>query len=286
MEKVRTMIRTIVRKLLAPFVRCLKWLISKEQVVKLVITYVNPSERFTGHKVLVTGGTSGIGLACAKAFLAEGAEVLICARNEDALTKTASEINSPCLKSMKWDIGDVKSIPGKLSEAVKMMGGDIDIFVNAAGVSAYNGRINDEDVYDYIVDINTKGLFFMCKAQGEYLRSRNIHGKIVNITSRGGTSKSFDSYTLSKWGANSLTYGLARMLAPYHINVNGVAPGCVPTNIVKHLQCHMGKENQYYKGHWIGRFVQPEEIAATVKFLASCEADSIIGQIVAVDGGC
>lgn len=165
------------------------------------------------------------------------------------------------------------------------MGGEIDIFVNAAGVSAYDEDCMTEKMYDYICDINTKGLFYMNKFEGDYMVSNGIQGKIINITSKAGERIAFDPYTLSKWGANSITRGNARRLAPHHINVNGIAPGRVPTNITKELQSHIGLDDVYTENHSTQRFTMPEEVAQTALFLASGAANNIVGQIIVMDGG-
>lgn len=264
--------------------RIVKKFFTINKVVNLNITYTNPSNRFNNHKVLVTGGSSGIGLAIAKAFLAEGADVLICARKQKGLDEVVSELSSAKLHTMVMDIADVKSMKSKLDEAVAIMG-SIDIFVNAAGVSAYEGDIMQESMYDYICDINQKGLFYMNKLQGDYMLENGIQGKIINLTSKAGERIGFDPYTLSKWGANSITKGNARRLAPYHINVNGIAPGRVPTNITAELQSHKDSDNVYTPNHSTQRFTMPEEVAATALFLASGVANNIVGQIIVMDGG-
>lgn len=132
----------------------------RKEIVNLTVTYSSPNARFEGKKVVVTGGTSGIGLAIAKAFLAEGATVLICARKQEGLDRTLASLKSPNLKAMQLDISEISGLKGKIFEAAELLGG-IDVFINAAGVSAYSGDIMSEQMYDYICDINQKGLFFM-----------------------------------------------------------------------------------------------------------------------------
>ena len=264
--------------------KAFKILLNQKIIVRLNVTYSAPNNRFIGKKVMVTGGTSGIGLAIAKAFLAEGAEVLICARKKEGLEETLASLNNDHLRSLQLDIANVASLKTKIEDAVKQMG-HIDIFINAAGVSAYNEDSMTERMYDYICDINQKGLFFMNKYEGEYMVLNSIKGKIINITSKAGERIGFDPYTLSKWGANSITKGLARKLAPYHINVNGIAPGRVPTNITAELQQYVGNDNVYTPNHSTKRFTMPEEVAETALFLASGASNNIVGQIIVMDGG-
>lgn len=264
--------------------KILKILFKQKQIVRLNITYNTPNARFKGKKVMVTGGTSGIGLAIAKAFLAEGADVIICARKKDGLDKTLASINNSRLNSLQLDIADVDAIEEKIEHAANLLG-HIDIFINAAGVSAFAEDSMTEKMYDYICDINQKGLFFINKYEGDYLINNHIEGKIINLTSKAGERISFDPYTLSKWGANSITKGNARRLAPYHINVNGIAPGRVPTNITAELQQYVGSDNVYTPNHSTKRFTMPEEVAETAMFLASGAANNIVGQIIVMDGG-
>lgn len=214
----------------------------------------------------------------------EGTEVLICARNESRLETAVNEANSDKLHYLVWDISDVKSIPSKLREALAIMK-EADIFFNCAGVSDFaGGHAYTEEMYDYIMDINTKGLFFLCKAEGDYLEDRKKQGKIINITSACGDIPGFDPYTISKWGADCITKGLAKKLIPSGIVVNGIAPGEVPTNITAHLQSRIGKDNQFTPLHGSGRLTMVREVAKLAVFLASGESNNIAGEIIKIDG--
>lgn len=255
-----------------------------KKIVHLDIEYTNPSARFAGRNVLVTGGSSGIGLACAKSFAAEGANVLICARKEKQLCAASAEIGGDNVRTMILDVSDIPSLKAKISEAESLIG-KIDVFVNCAGVSAYDGGAMDEKMYDYICDINTKGLYFMNQYEGDYMIDKGIRGKIVNITSKAGERIGFDPYILSKWGANSITKGNARRLAPHNINVNGVAPGRCPTHITAELESHITTGDFSASSHATGRMTMPEEVAETVLFLASGAANNIVGQVIVMDGG-
>lgn len=253
-------------------------------IVKVNVSFTNPCERFVGKRVLVTGGSSGIGLGIAKAFLAEGAEVVICARNKERLLHVQKDIDNSRLHVLPMDISDVNNINKKLRSVSDRIG-LIDIFCNCAGVSVFSGDVFSEAEYNKILDINTKGLFYMCKAEGEYLVENKIQGKIINITSKAGRLIQFDPYTVSKWGANSITLGLAKKLAPFHICVNGIAPGEVPTNITKKLQNMAKSDNQFTPLHATRRVTMVEEVAALALYLASDSANNIIGQIIDIDGG-
>jgi len=252
-------------------------------VIYSPVSFVNSEERFAGKVILVTGGSSGIGFETAKQFLSEGGSVIITGRGEDRLKEAVERLNSENVKYLVWDIKDVTIAESKLKEAVALFG-HIDIFVNNAGVfkSADWSRF-DEKTYDSIVDTNAKGLFFISQAEGKYLVANKIKGKILNICSSFGVDARFDPYSVSKWGSVCITKGLAKELVKYGIVVNGVAPGSVPTNITGN-QINV-QENAYTTDHLTKRWVLPEEIASILLYLASDSANSIIGQVIVVDGG-
>lgn len=244
-----------------------------------------PTERFVGKKILVTGGSSGIGLEIAKEFLAEGAEVMITGRNVARLEEAKQNLNNPRLKTIEWDVADVPSLDTKFVAAVTEMG-HFDIFINNAGIyEASPWNQIKEDEFDKVNDINCKGLFFMCQQEGEYLKSNGIQGKIVNINSIAGLKSGFDAYSVSKWGSVCITRSMAALMAPYGIAVNGIAPGNVVTNIHDGVRGKDVMENAYMPQHKTKRYTLVEEIASMALYLSSDMASNIIGQVIAIDGG-
>lgn len=257
----------------------------KPQIVKVTLNTIAPSERFVGKKVLVTGGSSGIGLEIAKEFLAEGAEVMITGRNMERLEEAKQKLNNEKLKIIDWDVADVSSLDTKFVEAVAEMG-QIDIFINNAGVyeaSPWN-EIKEKE-YDKVNDINCKGLFFMCQQEAEYFLNNNIKGKIVNINSIAGIKSGYDAYSVSKWGSVCITRSLAAKMAPHGIVVNGIAPGNVVTNIHDGVRGKDVMDNAYMPQHKTNRYTLVEEIASMALYLSSDMASNIIGQVIAIDGG-
>ncbi len=249
------------------------------------VTFVTPSGKFKGKKVLVTGGSTGIGFETAKEFLQEGAEVVITARREDRLETAKRRLgNASNLHLLAWDMAAVELCSQKLDEALRLLG-HIDIFVNNAGIYKYDGWDTcSEKVYDEVIDINAKGLFFLCQAEADYLLQSGCTAKIINMCSRNSIDAGFDPYTISKWKAASITIELAKRLLPKGIMVNGVAPGNVATNIHGD-RVHDVSANAFMPSHLTGRYVHVEEIASIVLFLSEDRIQNITGQIISVDGG-
>lgn len=120
--------------------QAIRIIFKRKEIVNLNVTYSAPNARFEGKKVMVTGGTSGIGLAIAKAFLAEGAAVLICARKQEGLDRTQATLNSPNLKAMRLDISEIRGLKGKISQAAGMLGGSLANFYKCGRGFSLFGR--------------------------------------------------------------------------------------------------------------------------------------------------
>ena len=251
-------------------------------IVKVSVSFTQPNHRFEGKKVLVTGGSSGIGKEIAKEFLSEGAEVVITGRRKELLELACCDLKSSKLHPIVWDVSDVKEMHSNFEQAIKIIGG-CDIVVNNAGVCVID-KI-DENAYDRQCDVNTKGLYFLCREVGQYMITNKIRGHIINITSIAGIKSAADPYSISKWGANCLTKGFAKDLIANGIVVNAVAPGNVITNIHSGYKGLNIEDNAYCVVHPSKRYTLVEEVASLVLFLASESANNIVGQVIAVDGG-
>ena len=257
-------------------------------VVYINFSKIQPSKRFDGKCVLITGGGSGIGFETAREYLAEGARVIITGRREAILQEAKEKLASDKLHTMVWDVSDVKGIPQKLDEAKNLLGGvkNIDIFVNNAGVYVpENQEEYDELTYDSIMATNTKGLFFMCQAEKKYFMGNGIKGRIVNVCSARSLIAGCDPYSISKWGALCITKGLAKDAVKHGIIVNGVAPGIVLTNISEWSKKQDINDNAYTPSHPTGRYTLVEEIAGMILYMSSDLGSNIVGEVVPVDGG-
>jgi NAD(P)-dependent dehydrogenase (short-subunit alcohol dehydrogenase family) len=234
---------------------------------------------------VVTGGNSGIGYATAKELAAHGAKVVITGRNADAITRAAQELG---VTGMVSDQSKLQQIDRLVSE-VKEMFGSIDILFLNAGMATFSPLSTaSEEHYDSIMNLNVKGVYFTIQ---KFLPIMNDGGSIIFTTSVNAVLGMPGSsvYAASKAALLSINKVLASELASRKIRVNAVSPGPVETPI--YGKFGLTEEEVSGFGKILGdrillkRFGQPQEIANTVRFLASDEASFITGTEITVDGG-
>lgn len=252
------------------------------------IAYLSPSDMLKGRTALITGGTSGIGYEIAKAFVNAGAVCVITGRKRERVQEACAEINNEvknkgAIFGLVWDITDVKDNNGRLQETLHLLGDrEIDILVNNAGVVGGEIRECTEEKYDTILDTNQKGAFFMSQLIASYMKEKQIKGNILNVGSSSSLRPATSAYTVSKWGIRGLTKGLAKILSPYGITVNGIAPGPTATPM---LMPDGIKEDIAFPTNPLGRFILPSEIANMAVFLVSDMGRAIIGDMIFMTGG-
>jgi len=256
-------------------------------------------ERYNGYMILqhktaiITGATSGIGLATAQRFLDEGAAVLAVGRSGPALEALAEQARASAspgrCETLQVDV-TAADAPTRIVDAALERLGALDVLVNAAGVIA-SGTVEStsDDDWDRLLDVNLRAPFRLLRTAAPHLTARR--GAVVNVSSVTGP-RSFPgvlAYCVSKAGVDQLTRCAALELAPAGVRVNAVNPGVVVTNL--HRRSGMGDE-QYAAflersraTHPLGRAGQPEEVAELILFLASERSGWITGETLLIDGG-
>jgi NAD(P)-dependent dehydrogenase (short-subunit alcohol dehydrogenase family) len=244
--------------------------------------------RFSNKIVLVTGGNRGIGLATARLFAAEGAQVMLFARDAAAGQAVAEGI--PGAHFVGGDVSRAADCERAVAETLRLCGG-LDILVNCAGIIHRNRTVEQtsEAEWDATFDTNVKGMFLMCKAALPFLRARK--GCIVNMSSYVGLVgfAGASAYAASKAAIINLTRSMALDHAREGIRVNAICPGSVDTGMIHSAWQQTGNaeeaQRRWAEKHPLGRIARPEEVARVILFLSSDEASFITGTALPVDGG-
>ena len=232
---------------------------------------------------IITGGTSGIGLATAKIFLANDFNCALVGRSVDKFDKIKSELNGN-FEFISADIRRVEECEKIISRAVEIFGG-VEVLINSAGIYA-EGAITStsEEIFDDIFSTNVKGTFFVTRAAvDELIKAR---GAIVNVASDAGLRGNYfcAAYSASKGAIVAFTKSLALELANFPVRVNCVAPGDILTPLtLNQLKTSGATIEELAKFYPLGRIGTPEEVAEAIYFLSS--AKFITGAILSVDGG-
>ena len=239
---------------------------------------------FSGKVVLVTGGSRGIGRACAVAFAKAGATVVLTYAGNDAAAEEAVRLAGSKAQAVKFDVADTGACTKCVDEVVKQHG-RLDVLVNNAGV-AVDGllvRVKDED-WDRQLDTNLKGAFALARAAARPMMKQRS-GAIINLTSVVGDTGNAGqaAYAASKAGLVGLTKALAHELASRNIRVNAVSPGFIDTDMTSKLSDEL--RTKLIGLIPLGRLGTAEEVAASVVFLASDAASYTTGEVLKVNGG-
>lgn len=243
--------------------------------------------RFANQVAIVTGAGRGIGQAIAVRLASEGCRVAVVSRTEQNASNTAEGINAKyagLAKAYAVDVADQASVK-KLVETILDDFTRVDILVNNAGLTrdGLSMRMSEAD-WDLVLDTNLKGSFnFIQAVERPMMKQRG--GRIINIASVAGLMGNAGqaNYAASKAGLIGLTKTIARELASRGVTCNSVAPGFITTDMTDVLNQEI--KDAVVKNIPLGKFGEPDDIAAAVAFLASSEAKYITGQCLTVDGG-
>ena len=233
--------------------------------------------------IIITGGTSGIGLATAKNFLAKGFDCMLVGRSRERFDKIQSELVGS-FEFISADVRKVEDCEKIISRTVKDFDG-VDVLINCAGIY-HEGAITlmDEETFDNIFNTNVKGTFFMSRAAvDELIKSRGV---IVNVASDAGLKGNYfcAAYSASKGAVVAFTKSLALELASFSVRVNCVAPGDILTPLtLNQLKASDSTLEDLAKLYPLGRIGTAEEVAEAIYFLSS--ANFITGAVLSVDGG-
>lgn len=250
-------------------------------------TYKGVTFDFSDKVAVITGGSSGIFQAVAKGYGEAGAKVAIVDVNIDGAEKTRKMIEDMggVAKVYKCDVSNVPMIVETVKQILADFG-KIDVLVNGAGV-LFRAKCEEypEEKWDFVVDVQAKGTFFMCREVGRHMLERG-QGKIVNCSSMLAWSGGFNvpSYAAAKAAITQFTKSLCNEWAARGVNVNAIAPGYILTEITRPI--HDSERNTSIMERLpVGRWGTPEDLVGPFLFLGSQAADYIHGTILPVDGG-
>jgi 3-oxoacyl-[acyl-carrier protein] reductase len=242
-------------------------------------------EVLQGKVAIVTGAAGTMGLAATKFLLEDGCKVAMVdangARNEELARQLGANARAFC-----FDISDPEAVRAGHSRIVGELG-DIDILVNNAGILSNNkAEATDTAEWRRVLGANLDGAFFLAQRVMPAMKARRF-GRIINtcsLAAKTGGLTAGTAYSVSKGALTSLTFSLARELAPYGVTSNGISPAYVKTPMITE-QLNEEQRQRLLKDIPVGRFCEPEEFAHVVRFLASPLAGFITGEIIDLNGG-
>jgi len=244
-------------------------------------------ERLKGKRVLITGGTSGIGLATAKLFIAEGARLVVTGRDPERLAAAQEELGSDTLV-IRSEAGNLAEIDSLMTQVIKHFGQLDVLFLNAASGTPAPVELVSEEQFDEIVDICFKGIFFSIQKALPLLSGKSSIIVTTSITNRTG-SPNFSVYGASKAALRSLVQSLGLALIGRGIRVNAINPGPIDTGGFNRLpippEMFQAVKNDIEGRSPSKRLGAPEEIAKVALFLASDDSTFVVGEEIVVDGG-
>ncbi len=244
--------------------------------------------------VLITGGTTGIGLATAKLFLESGAKIVIAGRRKEQGHMALKNLRniSPDVYFIQTDVSKSNEIQNLINETVSIYG-KLDIAFNNAGIEGNFAPIDEtpEEEFDNVFMINTKGVWLSCKYEIEQFKKQETEGIIINTSSwlAKGAVIGSGVYSASKAALDGLTRVLAIETAPFGIRINNIQPGYIHTPMFERFfpnEETREKDIAPFKKHApINRLAKPKEVAELVLWLSSPASSFVTGESILIDGG-
>jgi|SRR5918999_4729760 NAD(P)-dependent dehydrogenase (short-subunit alcohol dehydrogenase family) len=244
--------------------------------------------RFQDQVVIVTGAANGIGRACAEAFAAEGASVVLADIDAEAGARAADDIRAGGaeVKFVRTDVGDRAQAQRLIDQTLDAFG-HLDVLINNAGIikTADFLDISEED-FDAVLRVNLKGVFLVGQAAARVM-ARQGRGAIVNMSSANAVVAIPNQvpYVTSKGAVNQLTKVMALALADKGVRVNAIGPGSILTDLLKVVMADEAARMKILSRTPMGRCGEPAEVAKVALFLASDDASYLTGQCIYPDGG-
>ena len=244
--------------------------------------------RFDGKTVVVTGAASGIGAACVRRMVSEGAKVAALDMSQDGVDALALELGgAERVLPLALDVSDRPAVEACIAAARKQFGA-LHGLINCAGIKGVGSVLDcDFDNWQRVMSVNLDGTFLVCQAFARSVRDDAGPRAIVNISSGAGLMGVPNRlpYVASKFGVTGITRTMGAELGASGIRVNAIAPGMINTPFTAYMFDDPEKARRIRAGHALGREGQPSEIAAVAAFLLSDDASFMTGAIVSVDGG-
>jgi gluconate 5-dehydrogenase len=243
----------------------------------------------SGKRVLITGGTHGLGMAMAKGLASAGAELIINGHSPDKMEAALADYKQAGYKASGYlfDVTQQEAVRDSISKIEKEKGA-IDILINNAGIIKRIPAV-DMDAHDFrtVIDVDLVAPFIVSKEVAKHMIKRRA-GKIINICSMMSElgRNTVSAYAAAKGGLKMLTKNLATEWAPHNIQVNGIGPGYFATEQTAPIRVDGHPFNEFIVNRTpAGRWGDPNDLAGTAVFLSSKASDFVNGQIIYVDGG-
>lgn len=255
-----------------------------EKIVKVEIAQINYGAILKNKRIVITGGSKGLGYVMAKKCIEEGAEVIITGRDEEKLKKACNELGEKC-QYIIYDITKIQENDMFLKECLRKFNGQINCLINNAGISCHENHIFKvtEDSFDRQFDTNLKGSYFLTQ---NFLKNKNKiknFEQIIFISSESAEQCYDIPYGMTKSSINTLVGALSRRFYQEGIRINAIAPGVTATDMTKEY-ADISNGN-LYRDCASERVFLPEEVAELICFILSDAARCISGEVIHCNAG-